>query len=65
MNPEQTIRLECLKLAVSKTTTGPTDTCAVAGAYADFVRGADNPATAGPAPAHPGKPQDKGRSPRA
>jgi len=41
MQPDQLIRLECLKLAAAQTA-GPADTCAKAQAYTDFVRGVDN-----------------------
>ena len=58
MQPEQLIRLECLRLAAA-VTDGPNGTMARARAYADFVRGTDNAAAAAPVPAQTGKPQDK------
>lgn len=61
MQPGQLIRLECLKLAagVSGAERGARTVQDLAAAYENFVRGADNPAAAGPAPAHNGKEQDK------
>lgn len=66
MTPEQLIRLECLRLAaaVSSTDRGARSFVAQAQEFETFVRGTENPAAAGPAPALKEKPQDKGRSPR-
>lgn len=61
MRPDQLIRLECLKLAagVSGAERGARTVQEIAAAYETFVRGADNPAAAGPASAQTSRTQDK------
>ena len=62
MQPDQLIRLECLKLAAAQTA-GPADTCAKAQAYTDFVRGVEKAGTPPvPTPAQQDKSQNKGAS---
>lgn len=61
MQPEQTIRLECLRLALAQTG-GPSETIQRAQAYENYVRGGDK--AEAPPPAFKEKPQDKGNSRR-